>query len=324
MPVVGDYEMLCEMLYGATCSGTDLHLIHGRFPFPVQYPTVLGHESVGRVIAVGAKVRNFACGDLVSRVGTPPVEGLAVNWGGFAEHGLARDYRAMRDDGLPAAEWSGYRINQFIPATIDPRAATMIITWRETYSYLTRIGVKAGAAVLVVGSGGNGLSFLSHARNYGAPRIVNVGNAARETHARRAGASAYYDYAGANIANTINADFPDGFDLIIDAVGKRSTLDAVLPCLKPGGIIGIYGVDEYGATQLTPTRARGAFTYANYGYDEEESHDAIIAHMEQGRLDAGIWLDLDAAPYALADINAAFDAVRARQVVKALVSLSAK
>ena len=47
MPEVGEYDALCDLLYGATCTGTDQHLIVGRFPWPVQYPTILGHESVG-------------------------------------------------------------------------------------------------------------------------------------------------------------------------------------------------------------------------------------------------------------------------------------
>ncbi|MBN1874169.1 MAG: hypothetical protein JXA33_08050 [Anaerolineae bacterium] len=46
MPEVGEYDALCDLLYGATCTGTDQHLIARRFPWPVQYPTILGHESV--------------------------------------------------------------------------------------------------------------------------------------------------------------------------------------------------------------------------------------------------------------------------------------
>ncbi len=38
-PEVGEYDALCELLYGATCTGTDRHLIAGRFPWPVQHPT---------------------------------------------------------------------------------------------------------------------------------------------------------------------------------------------------------------------------------------------------------------------------------------------
>ena len=57
IPDVGDYDALCELLYGATCSGTDTHLIEGHPPFCnwVKLPFILGHESVGRVMKTGRK-----------------------------------------------------------------------------------------------------------------------------------------------------------------------------------------------------------------------------------------------------------------------------
>ncbi|MHB9134177.1 MAG: zinc-dependent alcohol dehydrogenase [Armatimonadota bacterium] len=322
-PQMGDYDALCEMFYGATCTGTDQHLIAGRFPWPVTYPTVLGHESVGRVIEVGAKVRNFKPGDVISRVGTlpSPTGDYDVNWGGYAEYGIARDHQAMREDGRPEGEWTGFRVNQIVPADIDPRAATMIITWRETLSYLTRMGIGEGANVLVIGSGGNGLSFVAHAANRGATRVAMIGNAAREATTRAIGAADYYDYRDGTISDRIHAAYPDGFDYIIDAVGKAGQLDAALPYLKSGGTIGIYGIDDFGACQLTPTRARGPFTFANPGYDEEEPHPRVIAYIQQGKLDARHWLDLD-HPVPLVEIHRAFDMVAQRKAIKVLVKLT--
>jgi len=77
-----------------------------------------------------------------------------------------------------------------------------------------------------------------------------------------------------------------------------------------------------GKCTLNPTRARGSFTFRNEGYDEEETHEDVIRFMLDGKLDAGVWLDLDDA-YPLAEINRAFDAVRARRHVKALIRLRA-
>ncbi len=181
-PIPGEYDALCEILYGATCTGTDLHLIDGVFPWPPAYPAILGHESVGRVVEVGRGVRNFQVGDLVTRVGSPPLPqaNLDVCWGGFSEFGIAGDHWEMRRAGLPPEKWSGNRVNQVVPPGIDPRAATMIITWRETFSYLMRMGLGNGASLLVVGSGGNGLSFLAHAANLGAAPIAMAGSPARK------------------------------------------------------------------------------------------------------------------------------------------------
>jgi L-iditol 2-dehydrogenase len=321
-PEVGDYDVLCDLLYGATCTGTDQHLIAGRFPWPVQYPTILGHESVGLVVEVGSKVRHFAVGDLVSRVGAPPDPNGAyhVNWGGFAEYGIARDHWAMRADGLSASAWKGHRVNQVIPPDVDPRAATMIITWRETLSYLTRMGVTDGENVLIVGSGGNGLAFAAHAAAADAARVVMIGSLSRRAAAHASGVTDYIDYKADDLDDQIVNLGLGGFDAIIDAVGQAESANRVLHHLKAAGTLGIYGIDDYAGAHIQPHLASGSFTFYNNGYDEAETHQAVIDRIRDGRLHANIWLDLDHA-FELEDINAAFDAVRDRRFIKALVNL---
>lgn len=320
-PAIGDYDALCEILYGATCTGTDGHLIHGRFPWgPIPYPTVLGHESVGRVIALGAKVRNYRVGDLVTRVGTPasPRGEYGSNWGGFAELGIARDHWAMQADGLPEAQWKGSRWNQVLPPHFDPASATMLTTWRETLSYLTRIGLKAGDSLLVVGSGGVGLGFAAFGALLGAPRVAVLGNARRIEVARAVGVTDFFDYKAAGTLDAMRAAFPAGFDFIVDSVGQRGSLNEVLPALKPRGTAAIYGIDEFHEQQISPGRVRGGFTYYNGGYDEAETHQRVVEMALQGKLDARHWLNLD-SPFPLADITEAFAALERRELVKALI-----
>ena len=321
-PEVGDYDALCKMLYGATCAGTDQHILAGRFPGPVSYPTILGHESVGRVIEVGKCVRHFNKGDLMTRVGAlpSPKGDFDATWGGFAEYGIARDHAAMREDGKPREEWDGFRVNQVVPEGIPPADATLIITWRETLSYLTRAGLSSGMRLLVLGSGASGLAFVAHAANMGASRIAMVGSPLRKIIALKAGATDFFDYKLSNLAERVSNVCPAGFDFIIDAVGKKGNLDKFLPVLKPRGSVGIYGLDDYGSCALTPTRARGTFTFLNTGYDEEETHDRVVGLIQAGKLDAGLWLDTD-RPFPLSEINAAFTAVKNRKVIKALIQL---
>lgn len=319
---LGEYDALCEMQFGATCTGTDQHMIEGVLPFPIPYPTVMGHESVGRVVKVGAKVRSFRVGDLVSRVGHPgdTATKLAANWGGFCEWGLARDHLAMKFDGLPRKDYDGYRIHNVIPAGIDPREATMIITWRETWSYAKRMGVGAGSRVLVIGSGGNGLAFVSHARNRGAASVVAVGSASREAQGRAAGASVYVDYREKDLAAAIRQQHPEPFDFIIDGVGKSGQVNRVLGLLRDGGTVGVYGIDDFTTYGISPFCASGSFRVFNGGYDEEESHEEICRLILEKKLDASIWLDLS-HPVPLERIDDAFALIRSRKAVKALVDL---
>lgn len=319
-PEVGNYGVLCKMLYGATCTGTDTHIIDGTIPFHIDYPTILGHESIGRVIEVGKKVKYFKPGDLVTRVGTPPIGDYAINWGGFAEMGLARDHWAMCQDGLPREQWDQYRVNQILPTGIDAAAATMIITWRETLSYLTRMGVSQGDSVLVIGSGGNGLAYASHAVNKGCSSVVMIGNIKRQDAGEKIGAAGYFDYKDEEVINKIQEEYPEGFDYIIDAVGKEGQMDQALPLLKQEGTVGIYGLDDADSTFINPRKAGVTFSYYNNNYDEEETHHQVLTYMKRGQLDADIWLDFDNI-YPLEEINEAFAAVRERKMVKALIEL---
>lgn len=321
-PEVGEYDALCEILYGATCSGTDLHLIHGRFPWPVDYPTVLGHESIGRIVRLGGRVRNFKVGDLVTRVGAVPTPGCgyAINWGGFAELGIARDYRAMREDGVDESLWTGFRSNQVLPPHFDPGTSTMIITWRETFSYVKRMGLGPGAAVLVAGSGGNGLSMAAHAVNLGAASVAVVGSGRRCKEAEAVGVSDYFDYRADNLSGAVREKYPEGFDFVIDAVGRKGQMDLLLPLVKAGGKAGVYGIDDFYSYTFSLASIRSTFTFFCGGYDEEEVHDDIVGYMEKGLLKADAWFDRT-RPYPLDSINEAYQAVQDKKTVKALVKI---
>jgi len=319
-PEIGPYEALCEVLYGATCSGTDSHIVECDFPYLGPIPTILGHESIARVVEVGPKVRSFRPGDLVTRVGTTPVGGFSVTWGGFAEYGVATDARAAEADGLPRRQWDRGRVQRVLPAGTDPAAATMVITWRETLSYANRIGIAAGKRVLVVGSGGNGLSYVAHAACAGCEQVVMIGSPLREANARRAGATAFLDYQAEHLRDAAREACPGGFDVAIDAVGRTLAADVALSLLAAGGTIGIYGIDDYGELRLNPDAARGTFTCYKGGYDEPETHEQVVERFAAGRLDASVWLDLD-NPFDLGEIGAAIEATRCRKLVKALVRI---
>ncbi|MDD5706573.1 MAG: alcohol dehydrogenase catalytic domain-containing protein [Kiritimatiellae bacterium] len=319
-PLPGDYEALCELLYGATCTGTDLHMLDGKFPYAGPLPTVPGHESVGRVVKVGSKVRNFRVGDLVTRCGMPAMGGLSVTWGGYAEFGVARDHWAMCADGLPPEQWMGFRVNQIVPPSVNPKVAPMFTTWRETLSCMKRMGSLSGASVLVVGSGGNGLSFAAHAVNLGAASVVMVGATAMESTAGRLGVSAYVDYKAAEPAQSLSQVCPGGFEFAIDAVGRQGVSDWVLPNLKAGARYGTYGIDDMGKLTIDPFKARAEFIVHPCRYDEAETHQDVSEFVLRGKLNAGCWYDVD-NPFPLSAIGEALAHVRARKAPKALISL---
>jgi len=323
-PVMGEYDALCENLYCATCSGTDHYLIKGKFPFPIQYPGILGHEAVGRVIKAGAKVRNFLLGDRVLRTqgALPPNSGVFLCWGGFAEYGIARDHQAMKEDGVDQALWNGYRVNRVVPAELDSADATMVITWRETFSYITRMGVGYNDRVLVIGSGANGLSYVNHAANLMASKIVMVANASRLKLAEKLGAERAYDYKRKDLVETITNDYPEGFNFIIDAIGKAGTIDDFMKLLTPDGTVGIYGIHDFYSLAMKPLCAWKTFRFYNGGYDEAETHVPIMSLVKQGRLAPRDFYDRDRI-FPLEKINEAFEALERREMIKAVIKIRA-
>ena len=320
-PVAGDYQAHCTLLFGSVCAGTDSHLVAGDPPFCywLKPPFILGHESVGRVTAVGAKVRHLKPGDLITRVGCPATGGVGSGWGGFAEVGIATDWRAMQEDGVSG--WEDLTVQQVLPAEVDPAEATLFITWRETYSYLTRMGMAAGKNLLIIGSGGNGLAFASHARNLGAGRITLIGSDERREDAARAGAHQALNYRDNACWDQAREGCPEGYDRVIDVIGKAGLAQQGLGLLKPGGTLGIYGLDDVGKLTINPMQAPGTFTFYKGGYAEAEAHDAVLQAYLAGQLDASVWLQRDQV-FTLDTIGDALQAVKNRTLIKPLIKLS--
>lgn len=323
IPKVGPYDVLCKLSWGATCAGTDIHLMDGLHPTrTIPFPTILGHESVGRVVEAGKKVKNFRVGDLISRVGCPANEalGLYSSWGGFAEYGIARDHWQMRRDGLPAEQWNSSRVNQVIHPEISEKEAPMVITWRETLSYDKRIGIGPGMRVLLIGSGANALAHCAHACNLGA-RVTVVGSLRNRSIFLRLPIAGYYDYKDPELAETLKeAEKGKPFDLILDGVGASSTVDTLLPMLKKDGTLGVYGWNGRKSYALNPFHGAASFRIYADGYDEEESNALVQSLILQGKLDAGMWYDLE-NPVPLEKIGEAYASLRHHDALKYLIRL---
>jgi len=320
-PRPSDYQALCKILFGSVCSGTDRHLIEGHPPFChwVGTPFILGHESVGQVIELGPKVRNLSTGDLVTRVGAPAIGGCTPGWGGFAELGVANDWLAMKEDGIEG--WESHRTQQVLPPGFAPDASTMFITWRETLSYIRRLGAGPGKSILIFGSGGVGISFAAHAANLGVRDRVLVGSMARSGQAKAVRATGYFDYREPEIGPLITRHVPQRFDIVIDSVGSLCNFRLGLELLKPGGTIAVYGMDEALPADIQDEAVTRGFQIYRGGYDEAETHAEVVEMVRTGKLDARIWLDLE-NPYALEAIGEAVASIKDLGRIKPLVRIS--
>ena len=137
-PAPGPYQAKVRTELSCLCNSTDTKLIEGHFPGIEEYPLLLGHETVGVVESVGAKVRSFKPGDrVVGGLLLEPDGAYASGFGGFSEYVLAGDHAAMVADGVAdeASGWADvYEIQRVVPPPIPVEAALMLCTWREVYA----------------------------------------------------------------------------------------------------------------------------------------------------------------------------------------------
>ncbi len=319
-PILGEYDALCSVLCASVCNGTDHHAIQGNEFFNIRYPTILGHEGIGKVIQVGSKVQNLAVGDLVTRVVNkmPESSGISCkdNWGSFAERGIVTDWQAMRDDGVAEAVWRPRMINQKLPADFDPIASTMIITWRETLAFLRRMQLQPGQKILILGSGANALTFVEHARNAGA-HITVRGSARRSGLFTQAGAANFIAYDSPDADDQVNSAGP--YDIIIDAVGHAASMNSALPSLKAEGKIAVYGLNEATKYSLSPFAIEQGFTFYNgIQYEEGTTHDEVVDLIKQGHLSAELYISPEHI-YPFSRIHDALDANQAGKVLKSVI-----
>jgi 2-desacetyl-2-hydroxyethyl bacteriochlorophyllide A dehydrogenase len=80
-------EIIVETIYTFVSPGTELRVLGGHYSKPEDFPLIPGYSAVARVVKVGAEVKGFRVGDLVSgRNPAKPVPGLKSMWGGQASH----------------------------------------------------------------------------------------------------------------------------------------------------------------------------------------------------------------------------------------------
>jgi threonine dehydrogenase-like Zn-dependent dehydrogenase len=290
-PEPGPYQCLVKTLYAATCNETDRRFIERS----AEKPLVLGHESVGHVVEVGGRVRNFNEGDFCLRpTAVYPGQTLGdvgCGLGGFSEFGLVTDVAAAEEDGteLPPAVAAYSRYQQIVPNTIDPKDATMMVTLKETLSWSQRAGVGKDRGVLIFGDGPVGQSFVKMAALLGANPIVLVGHwPQRLERAKKLGAHKTLNRKEKPVAESC----PDRMaDVVIDAVGKYELIQEAFPLMREHAMYTVYGMtaDRHVSFEMGTGPRQWRLVFMKM--DEAETHQQIVDWIVSGKLDPSLFYD---------------------------------
>lgn len=288
-PEPGPGEMLLRLRYAGLC-GTDLFKLRNATAPP---GSVLGHEVVGTVEALGPGTVGFGAGDRVvvphhvacgtcdlCRRGSETLcpafrENLLVP-GGFSEHVLVRE-RAVRlaAFGLPP------HVRDDAAVFLEP-AACVLRGIRQ--SRLMERPAAPPEVSAVVGGGSMGLLHLLvlKAVRPGLRVVISDPLEERLEHARELGADAAVPPGYARDAvDALSGGF--GADVVFDTAGGREALDAALGLARPGGTVVLFahaGDGERAGFDLNPFfKGEGKLiaTYSSSLAEQREVHRLMAA-----------------------------------------------
>ena len=310
--------VVLEVTYAGIC-GTDLHIAHNQFPsWP---PVTLGHEFCGRVADVGAEVEGWLPGD---RVVCEP-HSLACGRCHLCRRGHAELCPHKRspgwgvDGGMAARVAVPAHLLHRVPDTVPDLAAAMCEPTAIAVTAAERMPVEPGSTVLVLGPGAVGLLAAMVARACGAGRTVVVGRASSRPRlelARRLGFETW-DASQADVAaQAMAATGGRGADLALECSGSAGAVAAAIAALRRRGRLCVLGMSARPTLEVPWDLAMQRALDVSFSLSSSwSSWDGALALLARGAVDP----EPLATVFPLADWEAAFKAIQARTVVKALL-----
>ena len=292
-PTINEFQALVKVMACGICNGTDTKLIRGKFKgftYENDYPLVLGHESVGRVVEIGAKVSSYKVGDIVMIPYGSPSEGLNSAWGAYAEYAVVHDAKALSNAGVAIGSESFPECafgQNIVPTDIDPIDAVMIITLREVLSAIKTFGINANDSVAIFGCGPVGVTFIRFMSLLGIHPIIAFDiEDSKLDKALENGATYAYNSKKIDVTKCVRELCPNGVDFVIDAVGVNEIINQGFKIIRDRGSICCYGISSTSSMELDWTAApynwNICFQQMPSKIEEGEVHAQVLSWLRTG------------------------------------------
>lgn len=317
-------DALVRVERAAVC-GTDLHLL--AHPEGLPPGTVVGHEFVGQVVAVGPAVAAHRVG---ARVAGADFAACGRCWWCRRGHHWECPERRFFGTGssfgppLPGAQAELVRV-PFADATLQAvpdgisadRAVFLGDTLATGYAAVRRTSIAPGDTVAVVGGGPVGQLCSLVAQACGAGIVVLVEPVeGRRTLAAAEGAVAAEPDRARDILNTVTDG--RGADAVIDAVGGSVGLDLAHGLVRRAGTVVSVGVPASAQWSMPVERAfTDELTLTFAVGDFLRDGPAVTALVRSGMVDP---LALRPDTVAIDDAPQAYRAMIDRRTLKALIA----
>ncbi|HAR33417.1 MAG TPA: L-threonine 3-dehydrogenase [Desulfobacter sp.] len=245
VPGISHNDVLIKILKTAIC-GTDVHIYNwdkwSQKNVPV--PMHIGHEFVGKIVAVGSHVKDCRPGDLVSG------EGHIIC--GHCRNCLAGRRHLCRDTkGVGVNRPGAFAQYLAIPVTnvwfCDEKIPLDILACFDPLGNAVHTALTfdvLGEDVLITGAGPIGCMAAAIAKHAGARNIVVTDpNPFRLGLAKKAGATRVVNPEKENLAQVQKElGMREGFDVAMEMSGSPAALDAILDNMFHGGKIALLGI----------------------------------------------------------------------------------
>lgn len=253
-----------EILYCGVCH-SDLHTARNDWG-GTKYPSVPGHEIIGRITKIGSEVTKFKVGDLAG-VGClvdscKECESCKQDLEQYCLTGSTGTYNGA-DKHLQGHTFGGYSekvvvTEDFvlkIPENLDLKAvAPLLCAGITTWSPLRHWNVKAGDKVAIIGLGGLGHMGIKLAKALGAEVTLFSRSPDKIQDALDLGADSVVISTYENEMNAVKGKF----DLIIDTVPYDHDVNPYLNTLNISGTLVLVGfIGQMNEALFTPPMILG-------------------------------------------------------------------
>lgn len=335
VPKPGDYDALVKVKSCGICSGTDLQYIDGTEKETLaDYPTILGHESAGEVIAIGKKVRHIQVGDrfIHTNLRENTESRYTKTHGSMAEYGLVPDVKSIMEDGYSIEqipEITGYgrrvytyqdgpEVNGRLEADMDLVEAGVFQPLAESLSAVINFGVKEEDSVLIYGCGPMGLAAALFCKLRGARFVAVVDKIAERL--RQAEITAHadltIDLTREEMGKVLNGKL---FDIVIDAVGSSQILLEGSRYCKCNGTVGAMGVLKKDDCILDVQSIKNSVRLhmLNFPYHSFASLDLLQRMIREGKVNPK---DFISHVIPMQEVNKGIAMIRNRQAFKVVLT----
>lgn len=259
-------DVLVEMEACSIC-GTDVHVLSNPPGFAGTPGIILGHECVGKVLAVGENVANLVPGDrvvLIPNIYCGNCHYCRIGWPNFCENekimgvtidGIFAKYFVAPNDALTK-----------IPDNMPNDVAVFCEPVNCVMGAMDQVRVLPGETVLVLGAGPIGLYSAMLLKSNGAGKvIVSEPSAKRAQFAKECGADVVVDPVHDDLKAAVLRETEGlGADIVVDAVGVL--LADAIACARRAGRIVLIGLNEHETQTVNQAdiMKNGLFIYGNY------------------------------------------------------------